>query len=76
MNYAEPDTKTGMTPEEQLQGIGELNRENCRIQYESYHALMSEQSSAALSLSEDRISLQNHCRISWKIYLMKKFCHH
>ena len=42
MNYAEPDTKTGMTPEEQLQGIGELNRENCRIQYESYHALMSE----------------------------------
>ena len=25
MNYAEPDTKTGMTPEEQLSGIGEIN---------------------------------------------------
>ena len=42
MNYAEPDTKTGMTPEEQLSGIGELNRENCRIQYETYHDLMDE----------------------------------
>ncbi|WP_026866570.1 MULTISPECIES: RNA degradosome polyphosphate kinase [Jeotgalicoccus] len=42
MNYAEPDTKTGMTPEEQLQGIGELNRENCRIQYETYHSLIGE----------------------------------
>lgn len=42
MNYAEPDTKTGMTPEEQLSGIGELNRENCRIQYETYHELMAE----------------------------------
>ena len=42
MNYAEPDTKTGLTPEEQLEGIGELNRYNCQVQYETYHQLMGE----------------------------------
>src|SRR5699024_6507427 len=42
MNYAEPDTKTGLTPEEQLEGIGELNRYNCQGQYDTYHELMGE----------------------------------
>lgn len=42
MNYHEPDTKTQLTPGQQLKGIGELNRENSRVQYEYYHKLMTE----------------------------------
>lgn len=40
MNYHEPDTKTQLTPKEQLKGIGELNRSNCEVQYGYYHKLM------------------------------------
>lgn len=42
MNYHEPDTKTQLTPGQQLRGIGELNRENSRIQYDYYHQLIDE----------------------------------
>lgn len=42
MNYHEPDTKTQLTPGQQLKGIGELNRQNSRVQYEYYHKLTSE----------------------------------
>ncbi|MFC3418512.1 RNA degradosome polyphosphate kinase [Salinicoccus hispanicus] len=42
MNYHEPDTKTQMTPQEQLEGISRLNRQNSTIQYEYYHRLMRE----------------------------------
>src|SRR5699024_6905061 len=39
MNYHEPDTKTQLTPKEQLKGIGELNRANSEVQYDYYHQL-------------------------------------
>ncbi|KKK35882.1 polyphosphate kinase [Salinicoccus sediminis] len=42
MNYHEPDTKTQLTPGQQLRGIGELNRENSKVQYEYYHKLKDE----------------------------------
>lgn len=42
MNYHQPDTKTQLTPGQQLRGIGERNRENSRIQYEYYHKLIDE----------------------------------
>lgn len=42
MNYHEPDTKTQMTPGEQLAGISELNRENSAVQYDYFHRLMAE----------------------------------
>ncbi|GAB3062360.1 RNA degradosome polyphosphate kinase [Salinicoccus sesuvii] len=42
MNYHEPDTKTQLTPQEQLQGISELNRQNSTVQYNYYHRLMEE----------------------------------
>lgn len=42
MNYHEPDTKTQLTPQEQLQGISELNRQNSTVQYNYYHRLMRE----------------------------------
>ncbi|CAM2989028.1 RNA degradosome polyphosphate kinase [Salinicoccus roseus] len=42
MNYHEPDTKTQMTPGEQLEGISELNRENSAVQYDYFHRLMAE----------------------------------
>ncbi|WP_020006359.1 RNA degradosome polyphosphate kinase [Salinicoccus albus] len=42
MNYHEPDTKTQLTPKEQLKGIGELNRANSEVQYDYYHQLMQE----------------------------------
>ncbi|MFB9861079.1 RNA degradosome polyphosphate kinase [Salinicoccus siamensis] len=42
MDYHEPDTKTQMTPGEQLKGISDMNRRNCDAQYATFHRLMKE----------------------------------
>lgn len=39
MNFNEPDTKTQLTPTEQLAGISMLNRHNCEVQYDQYKKL-------------------------------------
>lgn len=42
MNFNEPDSKTQLTPTEQLEGISELNRRNSQLQYDQYNKLVKE----------------------------------
>ncbi|RAI79629.1 RNA degradosome polyphosphate kinase [Macrococcoides goetzii] len=42
MNFNEPENKTQLTPTEQLVAIDAANRENVKLQYEQYKALIQE----------------------------------
>ena len=42
MNFFEPDSKTQLTPTEQLEGISQLNRRNSQLQYDQYNKLIKE----------------------------------
>lgn len=42
MNFNEPENKTQLTPTEQLVAIDSANRENVKLQYEQYKALIQE----------------------------------
>lgn len=40
MGFSEPENKTQMTPTEQLIAVDKANRDNVRMQYDQYHALI------------------------------------
>lgn len=61
MNFNEPENKTQLTPTEQLVAIDEANRENVKLQYEQYKALIQELEGYQVFFKEiDELSPENY----------------
>ncbi|WP_414052274.1 RNA degradosome polyphosphate kinase [Macrococcus animalis] len=67
MNYNEPENKTQLTPTEQLVAIDSANRENVKLQYEQYKALIQELEGYQVFFKAiDELSPENYEIISQK----------
>lgn len=61
MNFNEPENKTQLTPTEQLVAIDAANRENVKLQYEQYKALIQELEGYQVFFKEiDELSPENY----------------
>ncbi|WP_414050496.1 RNA degradosome polyphosphate kinase [Macrococcus animalis] len=67
MNFNEPENKTQLTPTEQLVAIDSANRENVKLQYEQYKALIQELEGYQVFFKAiDELSPENYEIISQK----------